>query len=118
MNRSQKLLDYGQTGSYRKRVFSFLLADYSPPNTVSPATASASSKRLAIFDLRVRQCTQGYSQVFSRRGDNELSVFDPAHAQHLVGEPLYFSAAPFHDDDFQTIVVIQMHMRSGQNALV
>ena len=47
---------------------------------------------------------------FSRSRHHQLSVLNAAQTQHAVGELLQITATPLHDDDLQTVVVVQMYM--------
>ena len=55
---------------------------------------------------------------FSRGGHHQLTVLNAPQTQHAVGELLQITATPFHDDDLQTVVVVQMYMGGCQYLVV
>jgi|HubBroStandDraft_1064217.scaffolds.fasta_scaffold786608_2 hypothetical protein len=57
-------------------------------------------------------------QVFASGGNDEFAVLYAAHGQHVIGEVLHFSAAAFHEDYFQAIVGVQMHVGGGEDVFV
>ena len=55
---------------------------------------------------------------FSRCCHHQLSVLNASQTQHAVGELLQITATALHDDDLQTVVVVQMYMGSSQHLVV
>jgi poly(3-hydroxybutyrate) depolymerase len=54
--------------------------------------------------------------VFTSGGDDQLAVLYTAEADDVVSQFPNGAAAAFHDDDFQTSVMVKMHGSGGQNA--
>ena len=55
---------------------------------------------------------------FSRCCHHQLSVLNASQTQHAVGELLQITATALHDDDLQTVVMVQMDMGRGEHLVV
>ena len=54
-------------------------------------------------------------QSLACRGHYQLAVFDPAQAEHVIGQMLHLAGWSLHDDHFKAVLLVEMHMRRRQD---